>query len=80
VVAIAERLHGGLDNVIGCPEIGLADAEVDDVTALSGELGCPRENREGVLLADPVEAGNRMEQDILPEVLRQFAFKVNLGA
>ncbi len=31
VVPVAQRLDGGLDDVLGRAEIGLADAEIDDV-------------------------------------------------
>jgi hypothetical protein len=51
-VPVAQRLHGGLDDVLGRAEIGLADAEIDDVAALGGELGRPGEDGEGILLAD----------------------------
>ncbi len=38
VMAVAQRLHGGLDDVFGRLEVGLPDAEVDDVVALLPEL------------------------------------------
>ena len=55
VVAVAQRLDRGLDDVVGRAEVRLADAEIDDVAALRGELGGARQHREGVFLADPVE-------------------------
>ena len=36
-MAVAQRLDRGLDDVLGRAEIGLADAEVDDVAAFAGE-------------------------------------------
>ena len=35
VMAVAQRLDGGLDDVLGRAEVGLADAEIDDVAALA---------------------------------------------
>ena len=66
VVAVAQRLHRRLDDMVGRAEIGLADAEVDDVLALGGKLGRPRQHGEGVLLADPVEAGDGVKQGVSP--------------
>ncbi len=34
VMAVAQRLHRRLDDEVGRAEIGLADAEIDDVAAL----------------------------------------------
>ena len=59
VVAVSERLDRRLDDMIGGAEIRLADAEIDDVAALRRKVGGAGEHGEGVLLADPVEAGNR---------------------
>ena len=42
--------------MVGGAEIGLADAEIDDVAALRGKLGGAGQHGEGVLLADPVKA------------------------
>ena len=67
VMAVAERLDRRLDDVVGRAEIGLADAEIDDVAALRLQLGGAGEHGEGVLLADPVEAGDGVEHEpILP--------------
>ena len=52
VVAVAQRLDGRLDDEIRRAEIGLADAEIDDVAALGGERRGAGEHREGVFLAD----------------------------
>ena len=58
VMAVAQRLDRRLDDMLGRAEIRLADAEIDDIAALGGELGGAREHREGILLADPVEGCN----------------------
>src|SRR4029077_11025813 len=55
VMAVTDRLDGGFLDVRGRLEVGLADAEVDDVAALGGERVGARQHREGVLLADAVE-------------------------
>ena len=49
VVAVAQRLDGGFDDVAGRLEVGLADAEVDDRLALALELGGARQHLEGRL-------------------------------
>ena len=61
VVAVAQRLDRGLDDEIGRAEIGLADAEIDDVAALRGQRVGARQHREGVFLADAVESGDGLE-------------------
>ena len=61
VVAVAQRLHRRLDDEIGRAEVGLADAEIDDVAALRDELRGAREHGEGVLLADAVEGRNGLQ-------------------
>ena len=33
----------------------MANAEIDDVPALTCQFGCPRQDGKGVLFADPVE-------------------------
>jgi hypothetical protein len=35
-MAVAHRLDGGLDDVVGCAEVRLTDAEIDDVAAPAG--------------------------------------------
>ena len=37
MMAVAQRLDRGLDDEIGGAEIGLADAEIDEVATLRGE-------------------------------------------
>ena len=54
-MAVAQRLHRRLDDVIGGAEIRLADAEIDDVAAFRGEPRRARQHGERVLLADPIE-------------------------
>ena len=61
VVPVAERLHRRLDDVLGRAEIGLADAEIDDVAALRGKRIGAGEHGEGVLFADAVEGGDGLE-------------------
>ena len=60
-MAVAQRLDGRLDDVLRRAEIRLADAQIDDVAARIGKGGGACEHREGVLLADAVEGGNRMQ-------------------
>ena len=57
VLAVAQRLDGGLDDMGRRFEIGLADAEIDDVAPLALQLGRPRQHGEGVLLADALKGG-----------------------
>ena len=57
VLAVAQRLDGGLDDMGRGFEIGLADAEIDDVAPLALQFGRPRQHGEGVLLADALEGG-----------------------
>jgi hypothetical protein len=66
--------------VVGRPEIRLADAEVDDVPAFGGELGGAGKNRECVLLADPVKAGNGVKHGCFPLNTFQFDFAPAIGA
>ena len=56
MMAVAQRLDRGLDDMIGGAEIRLADAQVDDVAALRRERGGARQHGESVFLADPVES------------------------
>ena len=55
MMAVTQRLDRGLDNELGRAEIGLADAEIDDVLALRGERIGAGQHSEGVFLADAVE-------------------------
>ena len=64
MVTIAKCFDRRFDDEIGRAEVGLADAEIDDVTALRNKLGCARQHREGVLLADTIEAGNGSQHEI----------------
>jgi len=57
-MAVAQGLHRRLDDEVGGAEVGLADAEIDDVAALGRELGCARQHCERVLLADAIEGGD----------------------
>ncbi len=59
----------------GRAEIGLADAEIDDVAALCRKLHGPRQHGEGVLLADAIEGGDGLEHGFPRQLLtgRQFS-------
>ena len=46
----------------GRAEIGLADAEIDDVLALALQFGGARQHGEGVLLADAGEGGHGVKR------------------
>ena len=70
VVPVAQRLDGGLDDVAGRGEVGLADAEVDHVAALAGEFGGASQHREGVLLAHAIEGGDGARHGDVPWVRR----------
>src|SRR5487761_1241173 len=65
-MAVAQRLHRRLDDEVGRAEIGLADAEVDDVAALGGKLRCAREHRERIFLADAIEGGDGFQHGSPP--------------
>ena len=58
VMAVAQRLDRRLDDEIRRAEIGLADAEIDDVAALRRKLHGARQHGEGIFLADAVEGGD----------------------
>ena len=58
VMTVAQRLDRCLDDKIRRAEIGLADAEIDDVAALRRKLRRARKHGESVFLAEPVEGGN----------------------
>ena len=57
VLAVAQRLDGRLDDMRRRFEIGLADAEIDDVAPLALQFGRSRQDGEGVLLADALKGG-----------------------
>ncbi len=58
MVAVAQRLDRGLDDEIRSAEIGLADAEIDDLATLRGERIGARQHRKRILLPDAVEGSN----------------------
>src|SRR5271155_2371936 len=60
-MSVAQRLDGRLDNEIRRAEIRLADAEIDDVAALSGELRSARKHGKCVLFTDAIETSNRLQ-------------------
>ena len=57
MLAVTQRLDRGLDDMRRRFEIGLADAEIDDVAPLALQLRRLGEHGEGVLLADRAKAG-----------------------
>src|SRR6202011_4035749 len=59
---------------VRCAKVGLADAEIDDVAALRHELHGPRQNGEGILLADTIEGRNGFQHGAprLAVAARQF--------
>ena len=61
VMAVAQCLYGGLDDIFRRPEIRLADAEIDDVLALTLQFGGPGENGEGVFFANAREGFNDVQ-------------------
>src|ERR1700682_3483565 len=65
-MTIAQRLDGRLDDEILRVEIGLADAEIDDVAALRHELHGPRQHGECILLADPIEGCDGLQHSVPP--------------
>src|SRR4029078_4191642 len=60
------RLDRRLDNEIRCPEIWLADAEIDDVPALGHERVGTGKDRKGVLLTDAVKGRDCTKHDGRP--------------
>ncbi len=61
VMAVAQRLDRGFDDMLRCFEIRLADAEIDDVAPLRHQLRGARQHGEGVFLAKTVIGGNGMK-------------------
>ena len=55
VMAIPDRLDGGFGDVVRGPEVGLTDAQIDDVAPLGGQGIGTGQDGEGVFLADPVK-------------------------
>src|SRR4030095_7019233 len=66
MVAVAEGLDRRFDDKIRRPEIGLADAKIDDVAALRDQGIGAGEHRERVLLADAVKGGDCTNNDCCP--------------
>ena len=57
MLAVAQSFDRRLDDMGRRFEIGLADAEIDDVAPLALQFRRPRQHGEGVLLADALEGG-----------------------
>ena len=57
VLAVAQSFDGRLDDMRRRFEIGLADAEIDDVAPLALQFSRPRQHGEGVFLADALKGG-----------------------
>ncbi len=74
VMAVAERLHRRLDDVLGRAEIRLADAEVDDVATLAGELGGAGQHGKGVLSPIRSKPADGMEHGGFPDCRSGFDF------
>ena len=66
VMAVAQRLDGGLDDVLRRLEVGLADAEVDDGLALALELGGARQHLEGRLRPQALQVRHELQHGISP--------------
>ncbi len=67
VMAVTQRLHRRLDDEIRRTEIGLADAEADDIAALRRERVGAGEHGKGVFLADAIEGRNGFQHVSLPD-------------
>ena len=65
-MAVAQRLDCGLDDMSRRLEVGLADAEVDDVLARCGQRGGAGKHGKGVFFAQPVEGGDCVEHFSYP--------------
>src|SRR5271168_15487 len=63
-MAVAQRLHRRLDDEVRRAEVGLADAEIDDVAALRRKLHGARQHGKGILLADTIEGGNGFQHGV----------------
>ncbi len=61
VMPVAQRLDGGLDDMLRRLEVGLADAEIDDVLALLLQGGGACKDGKGIFFAETVEGGYRLE-------------------
>ena len=73
-MAVLQRLDGGLDDVAGCFEIRLADAEIDDVLALGCESRCPGEDGKGIFLTDTVKPRNSPQHFLVSHTIFNFCF------
>jgi hypothetical protein len=51
-MAVFERFDGGFNNIFWRPEIGLADAKIDDVLALPLQFCGASQHRKSVFLAN----------------------------
>lgn len=69
MVAVAQGAHARLDDVSGGGEVGLADSQVDDVAALSGQLRGTGKDGESIFIADPVETADGGQQACSPKKL-----------
>ena len=69
VVAVAQRLDGCLDDVLGRLEVGLADAEVDDGLALALEVAGAGQHLEGGLGAQALQVVHELQHGISPSRL-----------
>ena len=70
VVVVGERLAAGLDDVRGRREVGLADAEIDDVAALGGQRVGARQHLEGAFGAEARHAGGGRHRSAPPRHCR----------
>src|SRR5262245_23500639 len=61
MVAVAQRLDGGLDNVRGRFKIRLADAEIDHVLALALEFRRARQNLECRFGPQPLQVWHELQ-------------------
>src|SRR5690606_6544137 len=66
VVPILQRLDRRLDDMAWRLEVRLADAEIDNVLACRGKRGGAGKHGEGVLFAQSVEGGDRLEHFSYP--------------
>ena len=57
MLAVAPSFDSRLDDMRRRFEIGLADAEIDDITPLALQLSRPRQHGEGVFLTDALKGG-----------------------
>src|SRR5271170_6796542 len=67
-MAVAQRFDRRLDDEIRRAEVGLADAEIDDVAAGGDKMHGARQHGKGVLFADAVEGGDGFQHSVPPAV------------